>query len=300
MNRLRTYKNGNYLVEIYEDGTKYRLGTPGKELKPRFPESIDLKITNHCDMGCPMCHENSTDEGVHGKILKREFIETLKAGTELAIGGGNPLDHPDLEEFLVQMKFKGVICNMTVHQYHFMMNRERLFKYIQSGYIKSLGVSLSNSKDAEFVSAVHLYDNIVLHVINGLFTEGDYERLKDKNIKILILGYKIFGRGIHRYGPDVQENMKYLLNNIGIIKEHFKIVSFDNLSIDQLNMRRFFSDSDWDAYYMGDDGKFTMYIDLVKKEFAVSSTSIERYKIKKNIKSMFKIVRKKSRILKEV
>ena len=45
---------------------------------------------------------------------------------------------------------------------------------------------------------------------------------------------------------------------------------------------------DFNMLYMGDDGEFTMYIDLVKKEFTISSISDKRFKIKDDIKQMFK------------
>jgi hypothetical protein len=38
---------------------------------------------------------------------------------------------------------------------------------------------------------------------------------------------------------------------------------------------------------MGDDGNFTMYIDLVNQEFAQSSVSTERHPIMNDIKDMF-------------
>lgn len=81
------YINGNYRVTIYEDGTKER-EVPKDFCKPEFPESIDLKITNKCDMGCAYCHENSTLDGKQGHFA-HDFLWTLRPGTELAIGGGN-------------------------------------------------------------------------------------------------------------------------------------------------------------------------------------------------------------------
>ena len=38
---------------------------------------------------------------------------------------------------------------------------------------------------------------------------------------------------------------------------------------------------------MGDDGQFTMYIDMVNKEFASSSTSVLRFDLTDNIREMF-------------
>jgi hypothetical protein len=298
MNKLKEYKNGNYEVVIFKDGTKHRYVEKGKVLKPKFPESIDLKITNYCDMGCPMCHENSTTRGKHGD-LNSPFLNTLKPGTELAIGGGNPLSHPNLEEFLAKMKMRGVICNMTVNQNHFMIESTRIVKYLQEGYITSLGVSLMKSGDRDFIEYVKSYKNTVLHVINGLFTEDDYNNLKDQNITLLILGYKQVGRGVVHYGEEVKRNMQWLYDNIEEVSKHFFITSFDNLAISQLSMHRFFSTKDWTTYFMGEDGRFTMYIDLVKGLYASSSISPLRYNLKRSIKSMFRDIQVKMRKAKD-
>jgi len=285
---IKRYKNGNYYIEIYNDGTKYRLAKDNN-LKPKFPESIDLKITNYCDLGCPMCHENSTIEGKHAN-LKHPFFKTLKAGTELAIGGGNPLSHPELEEFLKRMNKQGILCNMTVNQRHFMLEYPRLKRLVDSGLITALGVSLADSKDEEFIKLFKTINNAVMHVIIGLFNNDDYENLKDKGLKLLMLGYKQYGRGKVYYSDDIKKNINWLYMSIQEISKHFKITSFDNLGIVQANMRRFFTTKDWNTYYMGDDGGFTMYIDVVKESFAASSISDKRYKLKRTINGMFKTV----------
>ena len=51
------------------------------------------------------------------------------------------------------------------------------------------------------------------------------------------------------------------------------------------------SQEQWDEFYMGDDGDMTMYIDLVQKQFGVSSTAVSRYELLDNIKDMFNIVK---------
>lgn len=43
---LSKYNNGNYTVEIYNDGTKIR-ETKEEDFIASFPENIDLKITNY-------------------------------------------------------------------------------------------------------------------------------------------------------------------------------------------------------------------------------------------------------------
>ena len=74
----------------------------------------------------------------------------------------------------------------------------------------------------------------------------------------------------------------------------FDIVSFDNLALEQLNVKRLLSSEEWNNFYMGDDGKFTFYIDLVKGEFAKNSLSQERFPIEdKSIDEMFNIIKNK-------
>ena len=110
------YHNGNYDVYIDLDtGTKIRKNELDN-LTPSHPESMDIKITNRCKHGCVMCHENSTKDGLHGDIMNAKFIETLLPYTELAING-NDMSHPDLIPFLMKLREKKVIANLTVKLY---------------------------------------------------------------------------------------------------------------------------------------------------------------------------------------
>lgn len=288
---LSCYDNGNYSVKIYEDGTKVRF-TMDDEFESLFPESIDIKITNYCDNFCVMCHEESSVFGKHGNF-DYKFFDTLERGTELAIGGGNPLSHPMLISFLNKMKNRGIICNLTVNQKHFFDNKKLLKELIDSKLIYGLGISLLNDIYIEdIIDFVNCNNNCVIHLIAGMIDFDILKRLYDKDIKILILGYKEFGRGEKYLNDDIRKNIDILKDGIIDISKHFYVVSFDNLAISQLDMRNKMSAEDFERYYMGDDGLFTMYIDLVKEEFAKSSISVNRYKLLDDIKDMFRIVKK--------
>ena len=102
MSNWVSYINGNYKVIInLNNGTKIRDNGSAASFEPSRPESLDVKITNQCDMGCPMCHERSCSDGYHAhKADIIEFFNKLPAYTEVAIGGGNPLCHPDIVEIL--------------------------------------------------------------------------------------------------------------------------------------------------------------------------------------------------------
>lgn len=297
MKVLGSYKNGNYDVYIMSDGTKVR-ETEADEFIADFPENIDIKITNQCDMDCPMCHENSYSDGKHGDIMNAKFIDTLRPYTELAIGGGNALAHPDLVPFLSKLRSKNIIPNLTVNQVHFMRNQSLVRWLVDNELIFGLGVSLTNP-DMDFINTIKGYDNAVIHVINGIVTCSQLEALSDNDLKILILGYKDFRKGesykqsAKLYIEANQINLKYYLADF---VPKFKVVSFDNLAIEQLNVKRLMSDNQWESFYMGDDGSFTMYIDMVAETFAKNSVAAlnKRYKLLDNIDDMFKKVKGES------
>ncbi len=291
MNLLGIYKNGNMRTRIFSDGTKIR-ETEDDEFIPEFAENMDIKISNYCDMDCKFCHEGSTKNGKHGDILNQRFIETLHPYQEVALGGGDATSHPDLVPFLHKLKDRKVIVNMTVNQRHFEQKQELIKKLVDEKLIYGLGVSLVNPTD-EFISLIQQYPNAVIHVINGILKPSDVEILSDKNLKILILGYKQLRRGGDWYSEDhenITVKQMWLKKNLENIIEHFKVVSFDNLAIEQLEVQRLMSLEEWDEFYMGDDGSMTYYIDMVEQKFARSSTADfdKRYDLLDSVDEMFK------------
>lgn len=277
MNLLGSYKNGNYTVSIFEDGTKIRENDLDF-FEADFPESMDIKITNKCDMGCVFCHENSTACGEHGKILEVPFLENLHPYTELAIGGGNPLEHPDLKEFLIRCKELKLIPSMTVNQTHFLSSLDFIKELVDNKLIYGLGISLVNPTD-DFIEKVKLFPNAVIHIIAGVVTDHQLEKIANKNLKILLLGYKQFRKGLdlyNRYEKDINQKIGYIRRKLALLLKQFKVVSFDNLAIKQLNVHSLLTEEQWDNFYMGDDGTHTMYVDMVKEQYAVSSTSTHR------------------------
>ena len=297
MKLLGRYVNGNFRTIIMDDGTKIR-ETKEDEFIPAFAENIDTKISNYCDRGCSWCHEGSTTNGKHGDILNEKFIDTLHPYQEVALGGGDVTSHPDLIPFLQKLKEKKVISNITVNQKHFEQKQELIRILVDEKLVYGIGVSLVNPTD-EFIALVKQYPNAVIHVINGIFSASDAEKLSDNDLKILILGYKRLRRGEEWYSKEqdnISINQKWLKENIADLISHFKVVSFDNLAIEQLDIRRLLSQEEWDEFYMGDDGTMTYFIDMVERKFAKSSTAPldERYDLLDSVDDMFQKIRSMS------
>ena len=291
---IGSYINGNYKTTIYNDGTRVR-ETEEDEFIPAFAENCDIKITDSCNMGCSFCHEGSTPQGKHGDILNPKFLKTFHPYQELALGGGSVFEHPDFITFLENLKKQKVIANITVHQVHFMQNLELIKKLQKEKLIYGVGVSVSAPTE-ELIKALKSVPNTVCHVINGIWNEKVAEMMADRSLKVLILGYKELRRGneyIATHDEIVAGNKKWLYNSLEKLIKRFKLISFDNLAIEQLQVRRLLSDEEWESFYQGDDGTSTFYIDAINRKFAQSSTAPfeKRYDIGDlTMDEMFKII----------
>ena len=277
MNNNIIYNNGNCAVNLdLWDGTKIRScdGQP----TPEFPESIDLKITNWCDAGCHFCHEQSTKLGKHADIDDIfNALEGLPRGVEIAIGGGNPWSHPNIVEILLKMKEKGFIANVTMNEFHLNNNgstEKDINCFTQRKLIHGLGISIDDQEplfDWKLISQ-DIQHRIVAHVIVGV-TSPFYVRQLPNWVKVLVLGYKDVGRGeSFKKLVDINNRTKEWCYWLSTVAKD-RIILFDNLAIKQLQVQKRLPDELWDSRYMGDDGQFTMYIDAVEREYAVSSAS---------------------------
>ena len=284
-------------MELWSDGTKVRYNNLDY-FEPSTIESMDLKITNRCNMGCSFCHEDSSPNGKHGDILNLPFIDTLLPYTEIAIGGGNPLTHPDLVSFLEKLKKRKLIANITFNQYHFMDNIDFIQELVDKKLVYGIGVSMMYASD-KFVECISKFPNAVIHIVGGVVDINEIKSIANKDLKILILGYKMFRRGKNMYNIqhyNIDKNKKELYDILpSIVKdEWFKCVSFDNLAIEQFKPQRLMSEEEYNRFYMGNDGQFTLYVDAVERKFAKSSTSNKRYNLMDDISYMFDVVKTES------
>ena len=152
----------------------------------------------------------------------------------------------------------------------------------------------------ELIEKALSFKNVVFHTINGLFSESSYNAIRGKGAKVLVLGYKMVRRGVD-FATDnniIPANMNWLkmnIRNIVLDKEGLDTVSFDNLAIEQLSLKDSIGDLvNWDEFYMGDDGKYTFYIDAVNGTFAKNSIISERENFPledKSVDEMFNFIR---------
>lgn len=320
--RMRNYspladmvRNGNEILWIGYDGTKMRICT-GEQSEPEYPDIIDLKVTDRCQNNCAFCYENSAPGGLHGR-MDYPFLRTIPSFVEIAAGGGNPLLFPELD----QLSELTDIVNITIHEDDWLdvISMECQDMNYWLGKFRAVGVSLTGKHSFREIleymmtpdempecslftrqqgdSFVNGEQDIIFHVVNGVLDSEMLESMYDRGIKLLILGYKDKGRGIQyrlEEGETLRKKQRWLYENLGELVKHFAVVSFDTLALKQLEVKRLVSDEDWKKYYMGEDGTHSMYIDLVKGEFGISSTDHRRWPVTDDIRDMFQVVRRES------
>lgn len=300
---VASYKNGNYNVTLLSDGTKIRYGEDGIEFDAEFPESIDLNITDWCDIGCPFCYRGCTESGKHFRFDEK-YLNSLgfKPGMEIALGGGSPIKHPDLDKFCEYFTKRECIPNITVHHSSLRTDNsadlEHLKRLQNDNLLHGVGVSIQCYDESIMKTMKYNLRNSVVHVIAGLIDTNAIYQWYRSGIPVLVLGYKDMGRGkinAPEDGIDIWSEIYHLRdfvhglfdNNIPdfeqaygpIGKDVHPIISFDNLALKQMELQEVLPKEQWDELYMGDDGldgKLTsasMYMDLVKGTYAKNSIS---------------------------
>lgn len=80
------------------------------------PELLDVSITNYCEHGCEFCYRQSNIDGKHIAFEDmRNIVEQAKdAGVlQIALGGGNPNQHPQFVEILKLTRENGIVPSYT-------------------------------------------------------------------------------------------------------------------------------------------------------------------------------------------
>lgn len=295
MKKIATYKNGNTITTIYDDGTKTHF-TKDDEFDFAFSECNDISISRCCDNGCEFCYYGCTPNGKHGKLLGWNFFDSMRPYTEIAINIQRPM-LSTLLIFIYKMFRKNIIVNITINQNHFMDDNfwKLIDRWINLGWIKGIGISLTNPTQEGFIEKVKKYPNAVIHVVAGILNPEDLTPLMNQGLKLLILGYKTTGRGTNYYLDNFQsiiDNIKWLSSALDEVIDGFEVVSFDNLALDQLDVKSKVSKEEWDMMYAGEDGTNTFAIDLVDGTFSRNSVSQIKYPIgDKTIDDMFETIK---------
>lgn len=120
---LRRYNDQNYST-MFNPNTGFFARVEDKGYEEPFwshhgPELLDISITNWCDFGCAICYRSSDESGNHMSLGNYEIIMRQAHRmhvNQVALGGGNPNQHPDFVDFIRLTREKyGIVPNYTTN-----------------------------------------------------------------------------------------------------------------------------------------------------------------------------------------
>lgn len=277
---VTTYTNGNASIQLQSDGT--RIINYENQLNLEWPLNIDIRVSNRCSNGlnpktgrarCAFCHESATTDGDECNYVQlMDVLNPMPAGIELAIGCNRITSR--LVEFLDHCNWKGWIVNLTINADHVNRDLANLTMLEARGWIHGLGISYRRGFESKMQSWPYFahYPNTVIHVIEGIDDFDAIANLANLGVKkILVLGEKDFGFNLGKVtcGPS---HITWL-RRVHELFDLFEVVSFDNLAINRLDIRRFFNDQSWETFHQGE---YSFYINAVEQYFAPSSRSANK------------------------
>lgn len=118
----RTIGNYHFLADE-ETGITFRWGKTLED-NPTFapvPELADISISNRCSKGCNYCYRSSMSDGALMTIEDYcDVLESMNSSEhgnvfQVALGGGEPLEHPDFFDIIDETVKRGIVPNFTTN-----------------------------------------------------------------------------------------------------------------------------------------------------------------------------------------
>lgn len=200
-------RNGNSWV-LFDPitGNRRRLNFNGDtQEKGVWPELVDLKITDACQFGCKFCYQGSTPKG---RVASIEEILTAidmcaEMGVlELAIGGGEPTNHPEFELILSYAREKGMVPNFTTRNLSYLLENEtwRTSTGAAAYSVDTKAGLMAFVKAIEATKDEWRYRNsTVVQIVVGVQSEQELSAMLEyasaKYLRVTLLGYKTTGFG---------------------------------------------------------------------------------------------------------
>jgi len=204
----RHSKNYNFIGDTIT-GVTFRWGETFEEnpLYAPWPELADISISNHCTKGCDFCYRSSKENYCFMSLNDYEYlIKQLKHPYwgnvfQVALGGGEPLEHPDFMKIIDITLAYGIVPNFTTNGEY--LSKEMIKKFRNKvGAIAISTIDIS-SIDKEVIQNLRInkirfnihyllnYHNLsqAIDILTGKYNQF----LKDFN-SIIFLTYKPMGR----------------------------------------------------------------------------------------------------------
>ena len=270
-------------------GAKVRLSfdehTPTPD-RSTLPELVDLHITDYCDIGCNYCYMDSKKSGKHANFLAiKDILDRLSSmGVfEIALGGGEAIDHPQFVDILHYIKENGMVPNFTTRKTEWLRDHKSYAPIFDA--IGSFALTVRHSDDVEDLYVALTYNNLpkykvsVQYVVDAdpynTYLKSILESANFYGLNVTLLGFKESGRGFSHKGrfstwQKVELSKRKPIDIIVALKNASMLPT---LGVDTALLAQYpeLCDLTSDVLYTKEEGKFSCYIDAVNLSTGPSS-----------------------------
>jgi hypothetical protein len=247
--------------------------------KSTYPELIDLSITDRCPAGCHYCYRDSKPDGQHADeqaLYRVEWLIEELHPFEVAIGGGEPTEHPKFIDLLASLHGHGIVPTFSTRSYDWMHHNERREQILK--YAARFGFSVDHGEDvtrlAQTMDRYQIpHERCTVHAIVGISAhEWVLRECARHNFGVLLLGLKRVGRACKPY-----EHYKEKLDQdwVSTAKRMAKEGWLPSIAADTTLCAQYQKQLKVagvsPALYATQEGKFSMFIDAVRETMGPSS-----------------------------
>ena len=247
-------ETGGKLRFSFKDETPYTHST--------YPELVDIKITDFCELGCEYCYADSTAKGSHADM---SYLFNLAHALsdmgvfEVALGGGEPTTHPKFDS-IVELFHNNKICvNVTTHGSYGIRNAKTAKRLSSIAHSVSYDLSVLDKRDKYRDMKLSRSPCLYVNVVMGTIDRDDFRRIiyacQLLSITPVLLGFKKVGRGA---------NFNLIPYDwwVDDIKESQAMVHIDTCLACEYK-DRLVEEHIPSILYTTEEGKYSMYIDAV-------------------------------------
>ncbi len=190
------------------------------------PELLDIAITNYCSKDCSICYRNSNPQGVHMRVEDyKSIINQAKEANafQIALGGGNPNQHPEFIDILKYTYDNGIVPSYTTNGIG--LTDEILKATKQYCGAVALSAHENDEELAKKIDQIQEYKiKLNVHfVLSSLSISRAIHWLQDKPFFLNSINAIIF----LNYKP-INASNKFLLKNSDKVDLFFRLVSKQN------------------------------------------------------------------------
>lgn len=235
------------------------------------PELADISISNHCSKGCSYCYRNSTPNNEFMSLNQYcQVLDSLNHPLygnvfQVAIGGGEPLEHPDFLKIIDATLQRKIVPNFTTNG---IFLTDEICNALR-GKVGAVALSVNELKELQQDKLQLLYKHNIrtnIHYVLSIqniteaidIVSGKYTKELEGINAIIFLTYKPAGRATKEYVLQPSEDLNHFIQLVCTYTRKDLKIGFDACFIPNLLHTNF---KHQELVDMCEAGFFSVYVD---------------------------------------